>query len=170
MAQRVTTDKAGVSRTTVSHVLNNHPGIVLSLKTRKRVLATARKLGYVPNSAARMLVTRRSRTIVGVRIFRTSAGKFNRNTRRSGQLPTIRSHPFELGKLLGEVAIALVAGKVVGSQQDVLPHELIRASCGRARLRPTPGIARCLVYDVAPSCRISRRHRHQGRASITQYR
>jgi DNA-binding LacI/PurR family transcriptional regulator len=67
MAERVTTNdiarEAGVSRTTVSHVLNNHPGIVLSPKTRKRVLATARKLGYVPNSAARMLVTGRSRTI-----------------------------------------------------------------------------------------------------------
>jgi LacI family transcriptional regulator len=67
MTLRVTTNdiarEAGVSRTTVSHVLNNHPGIVLSLKTRKRVLATARKLGYVPNSAAQMLVTGRSRTI-----------------------------------------------------------------------------------------------------------
>src|SRR6202047_4306352 len=67
MTQRVTTNdiarEAGVSRTTVSHVLNNHPGIVLSPKTRKRVLATARKLGYVPNSAAQMLVTGRSRTV-----------------------------------------------------------------------------------------------------------
>lgn len=67
MTQRVTTNdialEAGVSRTTVSHVLNNHPGIGLSAKTRKRVLATARKLGYVPNSVARMLVTGRSRTI-----------------------------------------------------------------------------------------------------------
>ena len=67
MAQRVTTNdiarEAGVSRTTVSHVLNNHPRIVLSPKTRQRVLATARRLGYVPNSAARMLVTGRSRTI-----------------------------------------------------------------------------------------------------------
>jgi DNA-binding LacI/PurR family transcriptional regulator len=67
MAQHVTTNdiarEAGVSRTTVSHVLNNHPRIVLSPKTRQRVLATARRLGYVPNSAARMLVTGRSRTI-----------------------------------------------------------------------------------------------------------
>jgi DNA-binding LacI/PurR family transcriptional regulator len=65
--RRVTTHdiarEAGVSRTTVSHVLNNHPGIILSPKTRQRVLATARKLGYVPNSAAQMLVTGRSRTI-----------------------------------------------------------------------------------------------------------
>jgi LacI family transcriptional regulator len=67
MKRRVTTHdiarEAGVSRTTVSHVLNNHPGVALNIKTRERVLATARKLGYVPNSAAQMLVTGRSRTI-----------------------------------------------------------------------------------------------------------
>lgn len=65
--RRVTTHdiarEAGVSRTTVSHVLNNHPGIILSAKTRERVLATAQRLGYVPNSAAQMLVTGRSKTI-----------------------------------------------------------------------------------------------------------
>ena len=67
MTRRVTTfdiaRAAGVSRTTVSHVLNNQPGINLSVKTRARVLATARRLGYVPNSAAQMLVTGRSRSI-----------------------------------------------------------------------------------------------------------
>ena len=46
---------AGVSRTTVSFVLNEIAGV--SSKTRDRVLMTARKLGYVPNSAARMLVS-----------------------------------------------------------------------------------------------------------------
>jgi len=65
--RRVTTHdiarEAGVSRTTVSHVLNSQPGINLSPKTTERVLATARKLGYVPNSAAQMLVTGRSRCI-----------------------------------------------------------------------------------------------------------
>ena len=54
---------AGVSRTTVSYVLSNRPGVSVGTKTRKRVLATARKLGYVPNSAAAMLVTGRSQSI-----------------------------------------------------------------------------------------------------------
>lgn len=54
---------AGVSRTTVSYVLSDRPGVSVSSKTRKRVLATARRLGYVPNSAAAMLVTGRSRSI-----------------------------------------------------------------------------------------------------------
>ena len=65
--RRVTTHdiarEAGVARTTVSHILNNRPGIIISPKTRERVLAMARKLGYVPNSAAQMLVTGRSQTI-----------------------------------------------------------------------------------------------------------
>ncbi len=67
MKRRITTHdiarEAGVSRTTVSHVLNNQPGIALNPKTRERVLATARELGYVANSAAQMLVTGRSRTV-----------------------------------------------------------------------------------------------------------
>ena len=55
--------EAKVSRTTVSYVLNDRPGMSVSSATRKRVLATAQRLGYVPNSAAEMLVTGRSRSI-----------------------------------------------------------------------------------------------------------
>ena len=67
MTRRITTfdiaREAGVSRTTVSHILNDQPGVHLSAKTKTRVLATARRLGYVPNSAAQMLVTGRSQSI-----------------------------------------------------------------------------------------------------------
>ena len=54
---------AGVSRTTVSYVLSDRSGVSVGEKTRRRVLATARRLGYVPNSAAAMLVTGRSKSI-----------------------------------------------------------------------------------------------------------
>lgn len=54
---------AGVSRTTVSLVLNAKEATGISEQTRARVLATAASLGYVPNSAARMLVSGRSRTL-----------------------------------------------------------------------------------------------------------
>jgi LacI family transcriptional regulator len=54
---------AGVSRTTVSFVLNGKEATGISALTRARVLATAANLGYVPNSAARMLVSGRSRTL-----------------------------------------------------------------------------------------------------------
>ncbi len=54
---------AGVSRTTVSFVLNEKIGTNISAKTKARVLEAAQTLGYVPNSAARMLVSGRSRTL-----------------------------------------------------------------------------------------------------------
>ena len=46
---------AGVSRTTVSIVLNKSDSAVIGEETRKRVEVAAAELGYRPNSAARML-------------------------------------------------------------------------------------------------------------------
>jgi LacI family transcriptional regulator len=44
---------AGVSRTTVSFVLNNTPGKTIPEETRQRVLSATRTLGYTPNEKAR---------------------------------------------------------------------------------------------------------------------
>lgn len=55
--------RAGVSRTTVSFVLNDVPGANISEETRQRVLRAAEELGYVPNAAARSLVSGRTLTI-----------------------------------------------------------------------------------------------------------
>lgn len=52
---------AGVSRQTVSRVLNEHPEVATA--TRERVLAAMTELGYRMNNAARALGTRRSRTL-----------------------------------------------------------------------------------------------------------
>ncbi|MFU8771217.1 MAG: LacI family DNA-binding transcriptional regulator, partial [Anaerolineales bacterium] len=49
---------AGVSRTTVSLVLNNVPGVQIPSKTRLRVRQAAKELGYVPEAAARALASR----------------------------------------------------------------------------------------------------------------
>jgi len=46
---------AGVSRATVSYVLNGRSGQSISETTRQRVLAAAAKLGYAPSTAARTL-------------------------------------------------------------------------------------------------------------------
>ena len=51
---------AGVARSTVSYVLNNHPHQKISEATRQRVFAAAEQLGYRPSAAARAL--RRGRT------------------------------------------------------------------------------------------------------------
>lgn len=56
-------DMAGVSRTTVSLVLNNVRSVNISDKTRKRVQEAAEKLGYIPNATAQALASRRARAI-----------------------------------------------------------------------------------------------------------
>ena len=43
---------AGVSRTTVSFVLNDVKGFNISLETRQKVLEAAERLGYVPDASA----------------------------------------------------------------------------------------------------------------------
>jgi DNA-binding LacI/PurR family transcriptional regulator len=55
--------RAGVSRTTVSLVLNRSNAVSLSPETRERVLAAAAELRYTPDSAARMLVRGATETI-----------------------------------------------------------------------------------------------------------
>ena len=60
---------AGVSHQTVSRVLNDSPHV--KEQTRERVLSAIRELDYRPNSAARTLVTRRSKTL-GVVSFDTT--------------------------------------------------------------------------------------------------
>jgi len=54
---------AGVSVTTVSHILNEVEGKRISPDTRQRVLEAAGRLGYAPNGLARGLRLRRSNTI-----------------------------------------------------------------------------------------------------------
>src|SRR5262245_50720847 len=47
--------EAGVSRATVSYVLNNTPHQKIPEQTRQRVLDAATRLGYAPSAAARAL-------------------------------------------------------------------------------------------------------------------
>ncbi len=62
---------AGVSRTTVSLVLNGVEGIKIRPETRQRVMQIADELGYVPNAAARALVSQRAQ-IIGLFLTRRS--------------------------------------------------------------------------------------------------
>ncbi len=63
-------DRAGVSRTTVSLVLNNVAGAHISEATRQRVRQAASDLNYVPDAAATALASRQSQ-IVGLILIRT---------------------------------------------------------------------------------------------------
>jgi len=65
MPQSLTLEKiataAGVSRSTVSRVINEQPNV--RPEVRQRVLQVVEELGYHPNAAARSLVNRRSQTL-----------------------------------------------------------------------------------------------------------
>jgi len=61
--QRQIAEETGVSRTTVSLVLNEVPGIHISPETRQRILEVARRLNYYPDAAARTLASGRTQTI-----------------------------------------------------------------------------------------------------------
>ncbi|MFB8146556.1 LacI family DNA-binding transcriptional regulator [Microbacterium sp. NPDC056003] len=70
--------EAGVSITTVSHVLNDVAGLRVNPVTRDRIHEVAQRLGYVPNGLAQSLRTQRSNTIglIGDEIVTTPfAGK-----------------------------------------------------------------------------------------------
>jgi DNA-binding LacI/PurR family transcriptional regulator len=55
---------AGVSRATVSYVLNNTSTVRISEPTRRRVHEAAKELGYVPHAAARSLRAGHSRLVL----------------------------------------------------------------------------------------------------------
>jgi LacI family transcriptional regulator len=67
MAKRATArevaERAGVSRTTVSFVLNNVPGIRISEETRRLVQDAARELDYHPDATARRMVSGRTHVV-----------------------------------------------------------------------------------------------------------
>jgi LacI family transcriptional regulator len=56
-------ERAGVSRTTVSFVLNDVPGVKITEETRQRVLRAARELNYYPTAAARSLASGKTHRI-----------------------------------------------------------------------------------------------------------
>ncbi|SEP65069.1 transcriptional regulator, LacI family [Devosia sp. YR412] len=60
-------DHAGVSQSAVSRTFT--PGASISPKTRQKVLASAKVLGYRPNAIARSLITNRSRIIAVVMAY-----------------------------------------------------------------------------------------------------
>jgi DNA-binding LacI/PurR family transcriptional regulator len=64
-------DKAGVSRTTVSFVLNNVSGMRISEDTRQAVLTAAQELNYHPDATARRMVSGQT-SVIGF-VMRQSA-------------------------------------------------------------------------------------------------
>ncbi|MEU0435975.1 LacI family DNA-binding transcriptional regulator [Streptomyces sp. NPDC006290] len=81
---------AGVSVTTVSHILNEVEGKRVNTETRQRVLQTARQLGYAPNGLARGRRLKRSSTIgfVSDQIATTPPGRAGSSSERRRKPPS----------------------------------------------------------------------------------
>ncbi|MER6957851.1 LacI family DNA-binding transcriptional regulator [Streptomyces sp. NPDC000618] len=69
---------SGVSRATVSFVLNDDPRQTISAATRERVMEAAQDLGYVPHGIARALREGSSRIVV-LNVDRGMEGNFSRS-------------------------------------------------------------------------------------------
>ena len=65
--------RAGVSRATVSRVINNHPYVSHTMRTRVQLVIDEH--GYTPNAAARAMVTKRTK-ILGLLIPSISVGDY----------------------------------------------------------------------------------------------
>lgn len=123
---------AGVSRSTVSRVVNG--GARVDPATRERVERTIAELGYVPNRAARSLVTRRTGALALV-VHETEERVFQ--------------EPFFAGVVRGA---ATAAGDA--------DHQLVLLSAGRQEGRErterflfgghVDGVALCSVHDEDP--------------------
>jgi LacI family transcriptional regulator len=118
----------------VSRVLNGYADV--SPETRQRVIATARKLDYTPNAAARALVKRRSQ-LIGIILF-------------TGEEHPDLQHPFFLEVLVGlkhslgadGYDVLLFATEQPGTSRG--PHAYAR----RARMHGVDGVVVLAVDDA----------------------
>lgn len=114
--------RAGLSRATVSYVLNDTPHQVIPESTRRRVLDAAAALGYTPSAAARALSSGRSDVVllllpdwpigpsVGVLIEFLS-------TALAGHGYTFVAHPRSAGRPVGEVWKSITPAAVISFEE-----------------------------------------------------
>ena len=100
--------KAGVSISTVSYALNNNPKV--TEETRKRIIAIANEMGYVPNGAARMLRARKTK-IIGV-FFSDYSGTFYGKLLK-GMRETLNEQGYELVVCSGKQSRRLLLEKMM---------------------------------------------------------
>lgn len=124
---------AGVSRQTVSRVLNDHPSIRPG--TRERVLAAMAELNFRPNQAARMLTTARSR-MIGVlaasasSLFgpASSVDAVEQAARDAGYFVTVAHaasvEPAELGAAIDHLGAQSVEGIIVIAPQRAVQEAM----------------------------------------------
>ncbi|MDJ0381991.1 LacI family DNA-binding transcriptional regulator [Streptomyces sp. G-G2] len=145
---------AGVSRATVSFVLNDTQGHRVSDSTRARVLDAARSLGYVPHAAARSLRAGRSNLVLmpaSVSAFGRLASdwvdEFNTELERLGYTVVLHAgrfaDPVDAARAWAELRPAAVFA-LDGGQFTPQATELLRRAGARALLafssHPVPDV------------------------------
>jgi len=130
---------AGVSRQTVSRVLNDHHSI--RPETRERVLAAMVQLNFRPNRAARMLTTSRSTTI-GVLVASPSSlfgpassiDAIEKAARDAGYFVTV-AHAASLDTSAVEAALEQLSAQAVEGVVVVAPQRRIQDAMDAVSLR-----------------------------------
>ncbi|MFF1573260.1 LacI family DNA-binding transcriptional regulator [Leifsonia sp. NPDC058292] len=117
---------AGVSRQTVSRVVNGHPSIRES--TKERVLAAMDELQFRPNRAARMLSTARSHTI-GILASSSSSALYG----PASSIDAVENAARDAGYF---VAIARTASPSLGEIDAALDHLMAQAVEGIVVVAP----------------------------------
>lgn len=96
VTHRDVAEKAGVSATTVSFVLNGRTEANISEETKQRVFEAAQALGYVPSAAAQALARGRTQTFGLISKEGHYAPSFAWEELVSGVLSVTRQHNFRL--------------------------------------------------------------------------
>ena len=96
VTHRDVAEKAGVSATTVSFVLNGRTEANISEETKQRVFEAAQMLGYVPSAAAQALARGRTQTVGLILSEEHYAPSFSWEALLSGVLSVTRQHNFRL--------------------------------------------------------------------------
>ena len=126
--------RAGLSRATVSYVLNNTPHQVIPEPTRRRVLDAATELGYTPSAAARALSSGRSDVVLLLLPdwpIGPSVGSLleHLSTALAGHGYTFVAHPRSAGRPIAEVWKAITPAAVITFEElDEIDAVRLRAA------------------------------------------
>jgi DNA-binding LacI/PurR family transcriptional regulator len=134
--------QTGMSPTTVSKVFNNYTDV--SDKTRRKVLDAAKTMGYLPNSNARALITKRSWTL-GI-LFMESSGMGIRHPFFSSVLESFKNAAESRG-----YDLMFISKDIGGKQASYLEHCRFRGVDGVAAILldpEDPGVKELLTSDL----------------------
>ncbi|HVK04615.1 MAG TPA: LacI family DNA-binding transcriptional regulator [Armatimonadaceae bacterium] len=155
--------RAGVSRSTVSVVLNNKDAAVgIAEETRRRVLNAARQLGYRPNEVARAMVTGKSHVVAFLVadpsrevVARILAGAMN-EAEPQGYFVKLVARDGAWDERIIERCVETRPVGVMGLYVPPSLNECLREEMGRYRIPvaildssfPQPGLTRVLSDDL----------------------